>query len=790
MLYINSNWVIAQNDSIHANCASDFTYEVNYAVEPLLPAIAINFYDRSKGDTLNYYWDFGDGYTSTEKNPMHLFSKVRPVSNMPWESHPIAKVCHSVFNYSCNDTNCKFIPLWADSTMPTLCTATIDFKEISDSGLFKKFQFYGTSPNKVAKWFWDFGNGVSSTEQNPVQSFQGIYVGYTKPLYGKNVFLTVTTSDSCVSTISTFIDLTIWGPYPDSGTCNVSFNYSVDSIFDNNSKAEVRFSAASGPIPLMYPSFSYNIIQWHWDFGDGTKSTDSLPVHTYDKSIINCNCDTDYVVILNAVNNSGCTATYTQQISPFKTTSDCQVYYTYYRIDSMNNNPDKVTLQFSSINAKNSEIMTPEKELVSWKWDFGDSTYSEEANPAHTFIIPKIECFNGKCAIPFNVCLTAVNASGCVANYCSLVYPGGGNQSTCQANFSYTKSDSIPPVYNFRNISAWNGGSSFWSFGDGEFSNELNPSHTFKSITYYPVIDTVYANNKKSMGLDTGNYLPYYVCLSISDSTGCSSTYCETINVSSGNPGSLCNHLVKLSTSIILGSNDCSGTAWAELVDYSGNPVKASAYYWSNGETTPSASNICTNTTYSVSITDYLGCTTANSFAIEDYTNPQPYYGDWSYDHKDSIYLFKYMSNDPAYIAQWHFSDGKNINGINITHSFPNDSDNWVELIITDGNGNVIRDEIIRLPSKTTGIHQIANNIIINLFPNPASDVLNVKLSGSPGNVSIEIIDMIGRLRAYSILNKGQLQGKINLDNLQKGIYICRIRTKNEILLTNKIIIQ
>ena len=36
--------------------------------------ITVKFTDRSEGDGLRYFWDFGDGETSTQQNPTHVYS--------------------------------------------------------------------------------------------------------------------------------------------------------------------------------------------------------------------------------------------------------------------------------------------------------------------------------------------------------------------------------------------------------------------------------------------------------------------------------------------------------------------------------------------------------------------------------------------------------------------------------------------------------------------------------------------------------------------------------------------
>ncbi len=110
----------------------------------------VNFTDQSSGTITTWFWDFGDGNTSNLQNPTHTYSAAGTYT-----------VCLQTSDGCTPDTVCQTITV-------TCVTATANFTaNIGVGGNDLNVAFTDASVGSPASWFWDFGNGVTSTMQNP-----------------------------------------------------------------------------------------------------------------------------------------------------------------------------------------------------------------------------------------------------------------------------------------------------------------------------------------------------------------------------------------------------------------------------------------------------------------------------------------------------------------------------------------------------------------------------------------------------------------------------------------------
>ena len=68
----------------------------------------------------------------------------------------------------------------------------------------------------------------------------------------------------------------------------------------------------------------------------------------------------------------------------------------------------------------------------------------------------------------------------------------------------------------------------------------------------------------------------------------------------------------------------------------------------------------------------------------------------------------------------------------------------------------------------------------VSIFPNPSSDILNLKISGLDEVRGFEIYDMTGRLIMVNTLTDQQLETEINVSSLPQGSYILGVTTQDK----------
>ncbi|MBR0073812.1 MAG: T9SS type A sorting domain-containing protein, partial [Bacteroidales bacterium] len=73
----------------------------------------------------------------------------------------------------------------------------------------------------------------------------------------------------------------------------------------------------------------------------------------------------------------------------------------------------------------------------------------------------------------------------------------------------------------------------------------------------------------------------------------------------------------------------------------------------------------------------------------------------------------------------------------------------------------------------------------ISLYPNPASDVLNIALQGSEVN-EVVVIDIYGKAVAHATVAEGS--NTMDISALPAGMYFVQLKANNRVKATQKIV--
>jgi PKD repeat protein len=242
--------------------------------------------------------------------------------------------------------------------------------------------------------------------------------------------LTVTDSANCTATYNDSISVTINTP------CNLTTSFTtVDNGNGNFSFTSTLTNSGGGA--------SYN-----WNFGDSTSSTLANPNHTYTNS-------GSYITTLAVTDSANCTATYSDNLS-VSLASSCN----YFVSATDSNGTDGYFYTNAWPSASN------------YLWDFGDGNTSTNPGPIHTYAA----------AGTYSYCVTIDN---CPAICDTITIT---NSTPCNVTSNFSAVDNGNGNYTFANTSTGNLTFTSWSFGDGNSSNDLNPTHAFLANGTYTIV--------------------------------------------------------------------------------------------------------------------------------------------------------------------------------------------------------------------------------------------------------------------------------------------------------------
>jgi PKD repeat protein len=207
--------------------------------------LTVNFSDSSIGSypILGRHWDFGDGNTSSQQNPTHQYTR-----------SGVFDVRLIVADSVGSDTLTKQDYITSQDGVST------DFVGLPHSGRSPLTVMFEPILEGVANYyFWDFGDGDTSSLRNPIHEYTAL---------GKyNVKLKVRLElDDCNQ-----VDSTVKAEY----------------VIVNDLQARFNANPTAGVIPLLVQftdSSTGSPTTWSWDFGDRHTNILPNPSHQYDSA--------------------------------------------------------------------------------------------------------------------------------------------------------------------------------------------------------------------------------------------------------------------------------------------------------------------------------------------------------------------------------------------------------------------------------------------------------------------------------------------------------------------------
>ena len=113
--------------------------------------LTVDFTDASVGAN-SWLYDFGDGNTSTQQNPQHTYAVDGAYT-----------VCLIASNDCTADTTCS---------VETVCSPVSSmWSFVQNGGAGYTYDFTDLSTGTPVSWMWDFGDGNTSTQQNPSHTY-------------------------------------------------------------------------------------------------------------------------------------------------------------------------------------------------------------------------------------------------------------------------------------------------------------------------------------------------------------------------------------------------------------------------------------------------------------------------------------------------------------------------------------------------------------------------------------------------------------------------------------------
>jgi len=445
----------------------------------------INFTNTSASATsFTSKWTFGDGQTSTDKNPTHTYGVGTYTVTLEVKN---TNGCTSTKSAQVVVSNITPVAKFIVSKNTACAHEDLQFTDQSTNATF---------------WCWDFGDGGTSSMPSPSHSYNEPGV-YTVTLIVKNGGCTSTyTITDAVTVKDPFVDFEIkkncgnpfqiqlvnksrnynsltW-TFGDNQTATGAINthlytatgdYSVVligtntasqcsvrvekpvSIYDVKADFTVDNLRPCKNSPVTFTDKSQGASAWFWIFDNGLTSGQQNPTTSY--SIAG-----PATATLSAIDPDGCSKSKSVVIDVIDITGNFNTLGT--------SNCEEFNVKFTDLTIANPSI-------TAWEWNFGDATaLSTDQHPLHTYEQP------GK----YTVSVSLTNSDGLT---CTLVRNDAINFTVPVADFTVDRQGHcLEEFMQFGNLSR-NAATYSWDFGDGQTAGGINPIIAYHAIDTFTV---------------------------------------------------------------------------------------------------------------------------------------------------------------------------------------------------------------------------------------------------------------------------------------------------------------
>ena len=281
--------------------------------------------------SVTYQWDFGNGTTSSSRNPLPVTFEQAGFFNVKLRTQN---------DYGCSDSAMRQVRVHND---PAIIIDKLAYGVFCDSAVINLTSNI-VSTDSISTYLWSFGDGTTSSDMNPSHI-------YNTP--GKfKIGLAVTTVNNCPAKADYDGEVTL--------VIRPRINFTSDSIF-------------CGPSSVSFTGKWLNpdtaTLNWKWDFGNGLTSNKEKP-----DPVLYEHTGT-YQAKLTVSDQVGCSDSLTR---PIRINDVPKVLITQLIPDKL---CDSATVAFSG------QVISSDS-ITGYLWNFGDGTTSTQANPTYTYTRP------------------------------------------------------------------------------------------------------------------------------------------------------------------------------------------------------------------------------------------------------------------------------------------------------------------------------------------------------------------------------------------------------------------